>query len=66
MTKMSVSLKKALSNIALNLKTLADCGLIESDAIDGILSRITTTVRLESGCEERSNMLQRPCQKTWT
>jgi 3-hydroxybutyryl-CoA dehydrogenase len=44
-------LKKALSNISLNLKTLADCGLVESEAIDGILSRITMTVHLDQAAQ---------------
>lgn len=39
-------LKMAMSRIALNLRTLVEYGVIESDAIDGVLSRITATVHL--------------------
>lgn len=39
-------LKEATSKIALNLRTLVECGVIESDAICSVLSRITPTVHL--------------------
>jgi 3-hydroxyacyl-CoA dehydrogenase len=39
-------LEKALSSIALNLRTLAECRIIESDVINSVLSRITPTVHL--------------------
>jgi 3-hydroxyacyl-CoA dehydrogenase len=40
-------LKEAQSKIALNLRTLAECRVIKQDAIDVVLSRITTTADLE-------------------
>jgi 3-hydroxybutyryl-CoA dehydrogenase len=45
-------LKKALCNITLNLRTLAECGALDPDTIDSIKSRIRVTVDLDRAVKD--------------